>query len=174
MCVYIPCGWRTELQEENPRTHGWQLINRFICCQLALLLVFCLGKLVACASPFPVDEYHKILTVSPFVSILLVLFPMEIRLAHETWCWLDSSTCLTLMAACSLFGRPYRIVDYLLLAGLVREKNIVPGWKFTIVYEQANRLLIFPCSTCPVTSRILFEKLMPCAFRFLVDDYMHD
>ena len=40
----------------------------------------------------------------------------------------------------SLFGRPYRIVDYLLLAGLVREKNTVPGWKFTIVYEQANRL----------------------------------
>jgi len=34
--------------------------------------------------------------------------------------------------------------------------------------------LIFPCSTCPVTSRILFEKLMPCAFRFLVDDYTHD
>jgi len=41
----------------------------------------------------------------------------------------------------SLFGRPYRIVDYLLLAGLVWEKNTVPGWKFTIVYEQANRLL---------------------------------
>ena len=41
----------------------------------------------------------------------------------------------------SLFGRPYRIVDYLLLAGLVWEKNTVPDWKFTIVYEQANR----PC-----------------------------
>ena len=40
----------------------------------------------------------------------------------------------------SLFGRPYRIVDYLLLAGLVWEKNTIPGWKFTIVYEQANRL----------------------------------
>ena len=42
----------------------------------------------------------------------------------------------------SLFGRPYRIVDYLLLAGLVWEKNTVPSWKFTIVYEQANRLLV--------------------------------
>jgi len=41
----------------------------------------------------------------------------------------------------SLFGRPYRIVDYLLLVGLVREKNTVSGWKFTIVYEQANRLI---------------------------------
>ena len=38
-----------------------------------------------------------------------------------------------------LFGRPYRIVDYLLLAGLVWEKNTIPDWKFTIVYE-ANRL----------------------------------
>jgi len=81
------------------------------------LLVFCLGKLVACASHFPVDDYHKILTcLSPFVSVL-VLFFMEIRLAHETWCWLDSSTCLTLMPAwsshalhvlslvCILFGK---------------------------------------------------------------------
>ena len=42
----------------------------------------------------------------------------------------------------NLFGRPYRIVDYLLLAGLVWEKNTVSGWKFTIVYEQANRLTI--------------------------------
>jgi len=42
----------------------------------------------------------------------------------------------------SLFGRPYRIVDYLLLPGLVWEKNIVAGWKFTIVYEQANRLIV--------------------------------
>ena len=42
----------------------------------------------------------------------------------------------------SLFGRPYRIVDYLLLAGLVWEKNTVPDWKFTIVYEQANRLSV--------------------------------
>ena len=42
----------------------------------------------------------------------------------------------------SLLGRPYRIVDYLLLAGLVWEKNTVPGWKFTIVYEQANRLIV--------------------------------
>ena len=41
-----------------------------------------------------------------------------------------------------MFGRPYRIVDYLLLADLVGEKNTVSGWKFTIVYEQANRLLI--------------------------------
>jgi len=46
------------------------------------------------------------------------------------WAWCSES---------SLFGRPYRIVDYLLLAGLVWEKNTVSGWKFTIVYEQANR-----------------------------------
>ena len=40
-----------------------------------------------------------------------------------------------------LFSLPYRIVDYLLLAGLVWEKNTISGWKFTIVYEQSNRLL---------------------------------
>ena len=31
-------------------------------------------------------------------------------------------------------------MDYLLLAGFVLEKNTVPDWKFTIVYEQTNRL----------------------------------
>ena len=51
--------------------------------------------------------------------------------------WLHSG-----QKAFSLIGRPYRIVDYLLLAGLVWEKNTVPGWKFTIVYEQANRLIM--------------------------------
>ena len=40
---------------------------------------------------------------------------------------------------CSMFGRPYRIMDYLLLTGLVWEKNTIPGWKFTIVYKKANR-----------------------------------
>ena len=37
---------------------------------------------------------------------------------------------------CSLFGRPYRIVDYLLLADLMWEKNIIPDWKFTINYDK--------------------------------------
>ena len=35
-------------------------------------------------------------------------------------------------------------MDYLLLAGLVWEKNTVLGWKFTIVYEQANMLMASP------------------------------
>jgi len=56
----------------------------------------------------------------------------------------------------SLFGRPYRIVDYLLLAGLVWEKNTVPGWKFTIVYEQANRLLILICKQRSISSPTFF------------------
>ena len=42
----------------------------------------------------------------------------------------------------SLFGRSYRIMNYLLLAGLVWEKNTIVDWKFTIAYEQTNRLLI--------------------------------
>ena len=48
------------------------------------------------------------------------------------------STCYFTSIYSSLFGRPYRIVDYLLLADLVWEKNTVPDWKFTIVYEQAD------------------------------------
>ena len=46
-------------------------------------------------------------------------------------------------------------MDYLLLAGLMREKNTVPGWKFTIVYEQANRLVVridvLEVGLCPYT-----------------------
>ena len=38
-------------------------------------------------------------------------------------------------------------MDYLLLAGLVWEKNTVPDWKFTIVYEQANMLSTGSCNT---------------------------
>ena len=45
-------------------------------------------------------------------------------------------------SSCSLFGRPHCIVDYLLLTGLVREKNTVPSWKFTIISEQVNRLML--------------------------------
>ena len=62
---------------------------------------------------------------------------------RDVSCWLMACNCkqpeiyiLLLVVSTNINLQRY----YLLLAGLVWEKNTVPDWKFTIVYEQANRL----------------------------------
>ena len=94
---------------------------------------------------------------------------MSSILVRREYQWLPSLyLCL---AQVLTYSSSYRAcLDYLLLAGLVWEKNTVPGWKFTIVYEQANRL-IFSVQLHQVHSCVHWKMRVSSIFETKFESY---